>query len=83
MIKLYHTISPKPPNLATGLWKAAGCGGILPEMLKLWIEEFDGLVVCVKLLGGRAPKDGQARVIIPIHKKGDRSKCINYRRIST
>jgi len=35
MIKLYHTISPKPPNLATGLWKAAGCGGILPEMLKL------------------------------------------------
>jgi len=31
---------------------------------------------------GKAPKDWQTRVIIPMHKKGDRSECTNYRGIS-
>ena len=31
---------------------------------------------------GQAPKQWQTSVIIPIHKKGDKGKCTNYRDIS-
>ena len=65
--------------------KAAGEDEIRPEMLKaltgngvLWLTRV--CQVAWKL--GRAPKDWQTGVIIPIFKKGDRKECTNYRGIS-
>ena len=65
--------------------KAAGEDEIRPEMLKalnregvLWLTR-----VCqVAWTLGKAPKDWQTGVIIPIFKKGNRKDCTNYRGIS-
>ena len=70
-------------SLKTG--KAPGEDDIRPEMLKAmniygvrWLTR-----VCkVTCSTGQAPKQWQTSVIIPIHKKGDKRKCTNYRGIS-
>ena len=69
-------------SLKTG--KASG-KNIRPEMLKAmniygvrWLTR-----VCkVACRTGQAQKQWQTNVIIPIHKKGDKRKCTNYRGIS-
>ena len=56
---------------------------IRPETFKalnegvLWLT----LVCHVAWCSGGADKDWQIGVIIPVHKKGDRSECTNYRSI--
>jgi len=61
-----------------------GCDEIRHVMLKalnqgvLWLTRVCQVAWCA----GRARKDGQIGVIIPIHKKGDRSELTNYRGIS-
>ena len=70
-------------SLKTG--KAPGEDDIRPEKLKAmnmygvcWLTR-----VCkVACWTGQAPKQWQTSVIIPIHKKGDKRKCTNYRGIS-
>ena len=65
--------------------KAPGEDDIRPEMLKAmniygvrWLTR-----VCkVECSTGQAPKQWHTSVIIPIHKKGDKRKCNNYRGIS-
>ena len=62
--------------------KAPGVDDIRPEMLKTlngvgvrWLTR-----VCqVAWKTGKAPKQWQTSVLIPIHKKGDKKKCTNYR----
>ena len=64
--------------------KAPGEDDIRPEMLKAmniygvrWLTR-----VCkVACSTGQAPKQWQTSEIIPIHKKGDKRKCTNYRGI--
>ena len=65
--------------------KAAVEDEIRPEMFKA----FNGEGVCwltkvfqVAWKLEKTPKDLQTGVIIPIHKKGDRKECTNYRGIS-
>ena len=70
-------------SLKTG--KAPGKDNIRPEMLK-------AMNMCgvrrltrackVACWTGQAPKQWQTSVIMPIHKKGDKRKCTNYRGIS-
>ena len=70
-------------SLKTG--KAPGENDIRPEMFKAmnmygvrWLTH-----VCqVECSTGQAPKHWQTSVVIPIHKRGDKSKCTNYRGIS-
>ena len=70
-------------SLKTG--KAPDEVHIRPEMLKAmniygvrWLTR-----VCkVACSTAQAPKQWQTSVIIPIHKKGDKTKCTNYRGIS-
>ena len=70
-------------SLETG--KVSSEDDIRPEMLKAmnvygvrWLTR-----VCqVACRTGQAPKQWQTGVVIPIHKKGDKRKCINYRGIS-
>ena len=68
-------------SLKTG--KARGEDDLRLEMLKAmygarWLTH-----VCkVACRTGQAPKQWQTNVIIPIHKKRDKRKCTNYRRIS-
>ena len=65
--------------------KAPDEDDIRPKMLKAmntygvrWVTR-----VCkVACRTGQAPKQWQTRVIIPIHKEGDKRKCTNYRDIS-
>ena len=65
--------------------KAPGEDDIRPEMLKAmnnfgvcWLTR-----VCqVAWKTGEVPKQWQTSVLIPIHKKGDKKKCTNYRGIS-
>ena len=65
--------------------KAAGVYGIMPEMLKAggqvvveWLAKLFNMVWRV----GKAPCDWRIAVIVPIHKKGSKMDCINYRGIS-
>ena len=70
-------------SLKTG--KARGEDDIRPEMLKAmntygvrWLAR-----VCkVACRTAQASKQWQTNVIIPIHKKGDKRKCTNYRSTS-
>ena len=70
-------------SLKTG--KAPGEDDIRSEMLKAmnmygvrWL-----IRICkVACSTGQAPEQRQTSVIIPIHKKGDKRKCTNYRGIS-
>ena len=63
--------------------KAAGCDEIRPEILKalnqgvLWLSHVCQVAWC----SGSALKGWKYGVIIPIHKKGARSECSNYRSI--
>jgi len=63
--------------------KAAGCDEIRPEILKalnqgvLWLSHVCKMAWC----SGSALKGWKYGVIIPIHKKGARSECSNYRSI--
>ena len=65
--------------------KAPGEDDIRPEMLKAmniygvrWLTRVYKMACRI----GQAPKQWQTSVIIPIHKKGDKRKCTNYRGIS-
>ena len=65
--------------------KAPGICGILPEMLKAggevvieWMADVFNLVWRV----GVAPGDWKNAVVVPVHKKGSRLECANYRGIS-
>ena len=68
-------------SLKTG--KAPSEDDIRPEMLKTmngygvrWLTR-----VCqVACKTGQAPKQWQSSVVIPIHKKGDKKKCNNFKR---
>ena len=65
--------------------KAAGICGIMPEMLRaggeMVVQWLTGLFNMVWRVG-RAPGDWKNAVIVPIHKKGSRMECTNYRGIS-
>ena len=63
--------------------KATGYDEIQPEVLKAlnripWLTHICQVAWC----SGRAPNDWQTGVIIPIHKKADRTERTNYLRIS-
>ena len=64
--------------------KAAGICGIMPEMLRaggeMVVQWLTGLFNMVWRVG-RAPGDWKNAVIVPIHKKGSRMECTNYRGI--
>ena len=65
--------------------KAPGTCGIMPEMLKAGGEVvIEWLVKLFNELWGRgvAPRDWKSAIIVPIHKKGSRLECTNYRGIS-
>ena len=65
--------------------KAAGIDEIRPEMLKAlspcgtqWLTRICNVVWTT----GKAPKDWQTGIVIPIFKKGDKRECSNYRGIT-
>lgn len=65
--------------------KAAGHDQITAEMLKSMGSE--GLkilkVICNKAwMEGKVPQDWKIGIIVPLHKKGDKSDCSNYRGIT-
>jgi len=65
--------------------KAPGVCNIMPEMLKAGGEA--AIEWLVKLFNavwerGEAPRDWKSGIIVPIHKKGSRLECTNYRGIS-
>ena len=64
--------------------KAAGICGIMSEMLRaggeMVVQWLTGLFNMVWRVG-RAPGDWKNAVIVPIHKKGSRMECTNYRGI--
>ena len=67
--------------------KAGGASGILPEMVKAACCESDFLELLLDLVQttwekGEVPKDWSDALLIPIPKKGDRSKCDNWRGIA-
>ena len=69
--------------LKTG--KAPGEDDIRPEMLKamnMYVVRCLTRVCKVACRTGQAPKQWLISVMIPIHKKGDKRKCTNYRGIS-
>jgi hypothetical protein len=64
--------------------KAAGWDDIAPEMLKARGEALEKQLI--KLFTKvwheeRIPKDWEKNIIIPLYKKGDSSKCENYRAV--
>ena len=70
-------------SLKTG--KAPGEDDPRPEMLKgmnMYGVRWSNRVCRVTCRTGQAPKQLQTSVIIPIHEKGDKRKCNNYRGIS-
>ena len=65
--------------------KAHGGDDIRSEMLKtmnMYGVRWLTCVCKVACRNGQAPKQWQTSEIIPIHKKGDKRKCNNYRGIS-
>jgi len=79
-----NAITPAEAFFAIKTPKVAGYDEIRPEILKAlnqgvhWLTRACHVTWCY----GRAPKDWQTGVIVPTHKKGDRSECTNYRDIS-
>jgi exonuclease III len=70
-------------NLKNG--KAAGIDEIRSEMLKAMDRngcEWLTRVINVAWLTGKAPKDWQQGIVIPLFKKGDHRECSNYRGIT-
>lgn len=64
--------------------KAAGEDTIRPELIKaggiVLVDEITSLFnACWQT--GRVPKDWETSIIVPLYKKGDSSKCENYRAI--
>ena len=65
--------------------KAPGTCGIMPEILKAGGEvAIEWLVKLFNVMWERgvAPRDWKTAIIVPIHKKGSRLECTNYRGIS-
>ena len=67
--------------------KARGASGILPEMVKAACCEDDFLERLLDLVQttwkeGEVPKDWSDALLVPIPKKGDLSKCDNWRGIA-
>lgn len=65
--------------------KAAGHDNITVEMLKNMGKKGKEILtrICNKVWsGGRIPGDWEVGVILPIHKKGDKRDCNNYRGIT-
>ena len=67
--------------------KAGGASGILPEMVKAACCEDDFLELLLNLVQamwkeGEVPKDWSDALQVPIPKKGDLSKCDNWRGIA-
>ena len=65
--------------------KAPGICGVTGEMLKAsgrvvvqWLHK----VIDLTWRSGSVPMDWQKSVIVPVHKKGSRTNCENYRGIS-
>ena len=65
--------------------KAPGVCGVTGEMLKAgggvaaqWLHR----IIDLAWRSGSVPRDWQKALIVPIHKKGSRTKCENYRGIS-
>ena len=55
----------------------------MPEMLKAREVVIEWLVMFNEVWGrGVAPRDWKSAIIVPIHKKGSRLECTNYRGIS-
>ena len=66
--------------------KSAGHDKITPAMIKSMLAKTTEKLT--KLYNkafqeGESPDDSQFRVIVPIHKKGDSSRCENYRGITS
>lgn len=67
--------------------KAAGKSNILPEMVKVACCEVEVMDMLLELIHqvwkeGQVPKDWVDAVLIPIPKKGDLTRCDNWRGIS-
>ena len=65
--------------------KAAGCSGIVPEMIKAggsWAEERLHSLFKKVWLTELIPEDWQCGVVIPLHKKGDKMNLDNNRGIT-
>ena len=67
--------------------KAGGASGILPEMVNAACCESDFLELLLDLVQttwekGEVPKDWSDALLVPIPKKGDLSKCDNWRGIA-
>ena len=67
--------------------KAGGDSNILPEMIKAACCKEDFLAMLLDLIHTvweerRVPRDWSNAILIPIPKKGDRSRCDNWRGIA-
>ncbi|KAL4126110.1 hypothetical protein QTP88_010339 [Uroleucon formosanum] len=66
-------------------WKSPGSDGIPGELIKYGGKEMHYFMfrICQKIWKGEhLPTPWNEAVIIPLHKKGDKTKCENYRGIS-
>lgn len=66
-------------------WKAQGSDDISAELIKYGSEEMHKVIfkICQKIWEEeQMPEYWKKAVIIPIHKKGDKTECGNYRGIS-
>lgn len=62
-------------------WKAPGADGIPAELLKYGDEVLHKNTheLCLAIWKEeRLPEEGNKSIIIPLHKKGDKSECNNY-----
>ena len=65
--------------------KSPGICGISAEMLKsgrMVVVKWLHRIMCLAWENGQVPEDWQRAVIVPVHKKGRKLKCENYRGIS-
>ena len=65
--------------------KAAGTDGIHPELIKYgWNKLLNRMYELVRqiLEEERIPEEWKETIIVPIHKRGDRLRCENYRGIA-
>ena len=66
--------------------KAAGTDGIDPELIKYWGNRLLNRIyelVWQIWEEERTPAEWKERIIVPVHKKGDRDRCENYRGIAS
>ena len=65
--------------------KAPGICGLTGEMLKAGgdvVVQWLNRIFCVAWGSGTVPADWRKAQIVPVHKKGSRTQCKNYRGIS-